>query len=481
MVRNDGNAIAALIRDGDVLSGYRHDASGLTGDPDAVARPRETAELIEIVRGCLDSGLSITPCGGLSSTTGSPLAAGGVALDCRGLDGIVDLEPAADGRSAVATVRPGTNLAQLQAELTSEGWHYPPDPTSAPDCTIGGTVATNASGPNSFRFGSTRQWIAGVELIDGTGTVRRFQSPQVDKIAMGYRFVGQPLDLVVGSEGTLGVLTEIRLMLRPSPRRVIGLLIPCDGISSLLRVVDAARLLQACKPRCIEGFCPDAVAVAAELCPLDSTSAPAAVWVEVEVDGDEDPDAIVSTWLPVVELGKSVLDPLVVDSPTGFRKMAAWRHAIPATMNELGHQAAVNGGRKHSTDWCVPPRELDRVLDLVQSRLAAARLQHLRHICYGHFGNGHPHHNLISTNGEDAAALDQLLSNLVAAIQGLGGVLAAEHGIGKLKRKSLAQVLDPVILDAARRVKKAFDPRGLMAPGNLYDQQPATKARQRSL
>lgn len=486
-------SVSGIQRDPDLLAAYRRDASGLVANPEAVARPRDEQDLDEIITAALKARMPITPVGGLSSTTGAPLAPCGLALDMRGLSGLVDLQPHPTRNDArIAIVRPGTNLAALQDQLAEAGWLYPPDPTSAPDCTVGGSVATNASGPRSFAYGSTRHWVAGVELCDGTGRRTWLRRDYATKHALGYGFVANPLDLVVGSEGSLGILRVLELTVIPKPAQVVGLWCSFADLEAALTWLNAARRLAsrstynttipdgatasvgpaATTLLALEGFDAAALGIlrrAAGAASLVGNSA-TAIYAELAPPADAETSAWLVRWLDAVATagGGEPLDVRPLHTPTQQALFTRLRHHLPATMNELGTTAAAAGGRKLSTDWAVPPERLGEMFAAVDQALVAAQLEHLTHVRYGHWGDGHPHHNLIAP---DAATLTRLLPIIEALYdhaRTLGGSFAAEHGIGKLKAAYWRRSLPAPILAAARAIKRALDPHELMAPGNFW-------------
>ncbi|XP_060085437.1 glycolate oxidase subunit GlcD-like [Ylistrum balloti] len=457
-----------FITDTDILASYKTDASGLFGSPDAIARPRDYQDLKEIVLTCLQSQTAITPIGGLSSTTGAPLAPYGLALDCTQLTGIIDLDIASDSKSATALIYPGTNLQTLKTTLETEGWYYPPDPTSASSCTLGGTVSTNASGPGSYQYGSTHRWVEAIHMLDGAGQEQHWQRNQVEKITLGYRFLANPLDLIIGSEGTLGVFTRIQIRLIRPPEQRTGILTFFSSLSDLLVFLQAACQQERYPAYCLEGF--DAPALSLVTTSLTSTppTDSLAIYLEIEHTGDVTTDKILSHWLPLLEANALVEHTSIFQSPQDFRDIYNWRQIIPSLMNTQGKIATASGGKKHSTDWCVPLNQLQNMFTFVDQILTDADLLDLPHIRYGHFGNGHPHHNFITRNPDEDKRLTKLLPQLYQQAINLGGTFVAEHGVGKLKAPYLKKLLDKKLFEAGRNIKQIFDPQGLMAPGNIW-------------
>ncbi|RMF17428.1 MAG: FAD-binding oxidoreductase, partial [Candidatus Dadabacteria bacterium] len=396
------------------------------------------------------------------STTGAPLAFGGISIDCRSLTGIEDLD--VDGQEAFVTVLPGTPLGALKRELQSEGWLLPPDPTSTPDCTAGGIVATNANGPRSLIYGATRNWVDAVELIDGRGTIAWWQRSRAEKHGSGFSFLSNPLDLLCGAEGTVGVFRRIRFRCIRAPEQTTGMLIPCPDLATAVALVSQARR-DRLPASCIEGFDATALEAAASAEPR-LRGVQAALWVEIDHPSGAREQRL-STWEMVLRAHQLDADVAIITEASGLKQAHAWRHRIPESLNAEGRRLRDHGGTKLSTDWCVPVSQLGAAFGVVDDLLTARGLAHIRHARYGHFGSGHPHHNWITRNHEETTTMKRLIFDAATQIQRMGGWFAAEHGIGKLKRALAESLIQPSLLAAAREARRTFDPHGLCAPGNL--------------
>ncbi|MBP46907.1 MAG: FAD-binding oxidoreductase, partial [Myxococcales bacterium] len=197
--------MSTVIRDPEVLSRYERDVSVVQGRPDGVVRPTEVDQVEQIVGLCAKEGTPVLAVGARTSTTGASVATdGGVVVDMTALGTDAQVDP----QTATLRAQPGAVLADLHLLARQHGFDMPVDPTSSPDCTIGGAVATNASGPSSFRHGAIADWVVGLEFVDGLGQRRRLRSPGVPKRAMGPAALQDAPRWFVGSEGTLGMLTE---------------------------------------------------------------------------------------------------------------------------------------------------------------------------------------------------------------------------------------------------------------------------------
>ncbi len=451
-----------------VREAHSEDASGLIGLPDAVARPESEEEVAEIVRHCCAHEIPITPQGLRSSTVGGPLAFGGVAMSLERMARTIDVD--VDRR--IAIVEPGVNLGEFKRTLADLGLFYPPDPTSENECTVGGSVLTNASGSRSYRYGATRAYVRSLRIILGDGRVTEIARSRATKNTVGYFAFQDPVDLLVGSEGTLGIVTRVTLDLLPAPPGFFS------GMAFFLRLPDAlafvvgadrARRDGILAPRCFELFDnasldlirPEAggLGIPAE--------ARAAIFFEQECEPGVVNDEL-QAWFTILEDHRALSDDTIVAAGESqqlqLRKM---RHALPAAMDEAGKRARENGGLRLSPDWAVP---LDAMPQVVHTATQITRdLFGGRCVRFGHVGNGHPHFNLVA---DDAVALErakEATHRMAMLAVERGGTVTAEHGVGKLKRDYLQYQYPSWVVDGMRATKKAVDPAGILAPGNIFE------------
>src|SRR6185503_17616236 len=211
--------------------------SGLEMIPDAVARPASVADVIEVVRSARAGGASITPAGAQTSTTAASIVDRGILVSMRAMSRVIDI----DTEARTAVVEPGVTIGALNAELASLGLRFTPDPTSENEATIGGAIACNASGARSLRYGATRPHVRAVTIVNGDGEVVELARPRLEKNTVGFHAVQDPVDWIVGSEGTLGIVVRAELSLVRRPAHEIGLAIPFAGEQDSLRFVVAAR------------------------------------------------------------------------------------------------------------------------------------------------------------------------------------------------------------------------------------------------
>lgn len=462
MTHNATHSTKPFVTDApEVRTAYEADASGLHLQPDAVARPGSDAEVVELLREANADGTPVTTAGGQTSTTGASITDRGTLLSMRGLNGILDL----DLRARTVRVQPGALVGDLKRATAAEGLLFAPDPTSEEECTVGGAIACNASGARTLKYGATRQHVRALRVALATGEVLELRRAGLEKNTVGYAFAHDPIDWFIGSEGTLGVILEAELSLLPLPRSVVGIAIPFVDEASALRCVVAARESSSVAPRCLEYFDSLALALArsADDQPNWATGAGAMVYVEQEVDHDL--DAALSGWLALAEAVGALDDLRVFESEAQLRHARVMRHAVPATMNERGARQRAHGGRKVSTDWAVPyPR-------LAEAIATARRIADVhgvpQAVVYGHAGNGHPHQNFIAHDADELARIEGVVEETLRHVIAMGGTVAAEHGIGKIKRKWLGLQMSPTQIGVMRAVKHELDPRGILAPGNI--------------
>lgn len=458
-----------LSRDPDVRFSYARDASGLEMIPDAVARPSSAADVVDVVTAARADGVAITPAGAQTSTTAASIVDRGILLSMRAMSRVVDI----DTDARVATVEPGLTIGALNDELAPLGLRFTPDPTSENEATIGGAIACNASGARSLRYGATRPHVRAVTIVGGTAECTRFTRPRLEKNTVGFHAVQDPVDWIVGSEGTLGVVVVAELSLEPTPAREIGLAIPFAAELDALRFIIAAReqtdTRRGPHAECLEYFDGQALAIARGHIgvPTWMTDAGALVYLEQAFDHDADTDEVLDVWLALAEeYGARASGIEAYDDAAALRNARRFRHAVPAFMNERGAARRPYGGRKVSTDWAVPYHRLPEALDASRRAVTAAGVP--QPVTYGHAGNGHPHQNFIAQDADELARINDAVKQTISDVLRLGGTVAAEHGLGKLKRQWLSLQLSPLQLDVMRALKHAIDPQGLFAPGNIF-------------
>ncbi|MEO5799902.1 MAG: FAD-binding oxidoreductase [Gemmatimonadales bacterium] len=452
-----------LSRDPAVRQAFSADASGLEMIPDAVARPTLAAEIVELMKQASADGTPVTSAGGQSSMTAAAITDRGILLSLRGLDQISDLDVAA----RTVRVGPGIGVAQLKRQLAEHGLLFAVDPTSEEEASLGGAIACNASGARSLRYGATRPHVRALSVVLASGELVELRRTRLEKNTVGYIPMQDPIDWFIGSEGTLGVVVSAELSLLPLPEKVTGIGIPFTNEADALAFVVAARMAMdtgTMHPRCLEFLDAGALAIVRAEEGGAQWSGEAFVYTEQESRGDEELDF--DAWLALAERHHAVTDEMLVfDSDASIRVARRLRHAVPAVLGEYGGRHKATGGIRVGTDWAVP-------FGLLPEAIAMARGVAARHgvenpTIFGHAGNGHPHFNFICKTPEEIEAVDRVLHETLTRVIAMGGTVAAEHGIGKIKQRWLPLQLSRMQVDAMAALKYALDPHGLMAPGNL--------------
>jgi glycolate oxidase len=450
------NALAAIVGGANLSTSatdrlaYGQDALKEPVLPDVVVWPGTAEEIAEIMRLANRERVFVTPrAGGVGYTGGAVPVQGGILLSVERLDRILEINE----DDMLAVVQPGVVLADFQREVESRGLFYPPDPSSLEHCMLGGNVAENAGGPRCVKYGVTGAYVLGVTFVAATGEIVR-AGGRTTKNVVGYDLTS----LFVGSEGMLGIATEITVRLIPLPESRRTLSVTFASVRSAARCVSAitrARVIPA-KLELIDRVSLNAVAdYTGEVIPRDVEA-----MLLVEVDGSE---AGVALECQVVERVcglEGALDVVVAESDEEAERLWAVRRKISPAIWRLKPT-------KLNEDVVVPrslvPDLLERVSEI------ASRLD-LLIPCFGHAGDGNMHVNvMLDPNDEDEVRRGrQAVEEVLRAAVDLGGTISGEHGIGYAKAPYLHYALSPETIEMMRRVKETFDPNGILNPGKMF-------------
>ena len=445
--------------DTSVREAYETDASGIHLLPDLVARPDTIDDIIDLVKSAASDRTPITCAGAQTSTTAASITDKGLLLSLRALNRIGEV----DVSTRSLRVGPGALLGEIKRTTAAAGLLFAPDPTSEEESTIGGAIACNASGARTFKYGATRKHVRALRVVLANGEVAEFRRTELEKNTVGYAFAHDPIDWFIGSEGTLGIIVEAELSLLPLPERVVGLAIPFGSEADALRFVVAARESTGVAPRCIEFFDSLALDIARASGPKWPADSNAMVYVEEEIPGEL--EGALERWLELIDEISSAMEPLVFDGEAQLREARRMRHSVPATMNERGGKHRAAGGRKLSTDWAVPYRKLADAIGMARQLAEGRGVE--QPVIYGHAGNGHPHQNFLARDPDELTTIEGVIEETLRAVLSLGGTVAAEHGIGKIKRRWLPLQMNPLQIAMMNAVKRELDPLGILAPGNI--------------
>jgi glycolate oxidase subunit GlcD len=421
------------------------EARGLKGRADAVALPRTTEEVADVVAWCYEHGVPIVPRGGGTGYAGGavPLE-GGVVVSLERLDRVRSFDPLLWR----IEVEAGLRTAELRRIAREGGLLFAPDPGASEQSQIGGNIATNAGGPHAFKYGVTGTWVTGLEAVVAPGEIVRFGGPLRKDVA-GYDLK----HLLIGSEGTLGVITAAWLRLTPAPEAAWPVIGFFDGVRGGAEAIE--RIVGSGLPAAaIEYFDSETMRYAGASFPGEVPEDAFAVLAEA--DGSTDEAARVRGDL--VELFSE--DALALYAPETRREITAlwrWRDGLALVVD------AQRGG-KASEDIAVP---LDKLGEAIQESLEVGRRLGVPACSWGHAGDGNLHTTfLIAGDDEEDVALAPRLSDALFELAlRLGGTISGEHGVGFVKRNWLAKQLGPRAFELHTSVKRAFDPENLLNPG----------------
>jgi glycolate oxidase len=419
--------------------------------PQVVVRPAATEQIRQIVLLAIAERLPIVPRGGGTGLSGGALATrGGIVLSLERMNRLIEI----DEQNLFAVVEPGLITQHFEEAVEARGLFYPPDPASRGTCTIGGNVAENAGGPRALKYGVTKDYVCGLKVITSDGDIVSFGGKLLKDVA-GYNMV----QLFVGSEGTLGVITEITLRLIPLPRFRRTLLAPFDSLHDAAAAVPAI-MNQGVVPCALEFMERECLkAIENHLGRPVRFSERAAVLL-IEVDGNHE-DALGAEMVRIAE----ALDE--------YRAADCYVAESTAQQNEIwdirrAAGEAVKSISAYKEEDTVVPRS--RLPELVKGVHEICDRWGLRVICYGHAGDGNIHCNILRAGVSDRLWNEELpaaITEIFRLTIDLGGSISGEHGIGHVQRRYLPLALGPAEIELHRRLKSALDPLGIMNPGKL--------------
>jgi glycolate dehydrogenase FAD-linked subunit len=415
---------------------------GLGGHADAVVLPRSTEEVARIVAWCYERDVPIVPRGGGTGFAGGAVPFGGVVLSLERMTAVRSFEPSVWR----IEVEAGMRTSDLRRIARESGLFFPPDPGAAEQSHVGGNIATNAGGPHAFKYGVTGTWVTGLEAVLAPGEVVRVGGP-VRKDVAGYDLKS----LLIGSEGTLGVVTAAWLRLLPAPEvflPVVGFYRDVtQGATALRRVVANGLAVAA-----LEYLDGGTLAAAGGSFP-DGVPDGAGFLVIAEADGARaEAERLRSEVVEALREGA-----IEVRTPVDADALWRWRDGVSFAVT------AQRGG-KVSEDVVVP---FDRIAEGIEGTLEIGRRHGLEACSWGHAGDGNLHATFLVTPGDadELERCERAVDELVALTLGLGGSISGEHGIGTVKRAHIGASLAPQVLELQSRVKQVFDPRNLFNPG----------------
>ncbi len=429
---------------------YSYDGSGLEYAPEAVVFPGNTAEVGAIMRLATAHDFAVVPRGAGTGMTGGALPlAGGVVMAMNRFNRILEI----DAANQVAVVEPGVITGHFQAEVAKVGLFYPPDPASHQFCTLGGNVAECAGGPRAVKYGVTRDYILGLEAVLADGRIIH-TGVRTAKGVAGYDLTR----LLVGSEGTLAVITSITVKLLAQPGARVTFQLLFTDLAAATGLV--SRLLNRMTPSTLEYMDRTTLRIVADSLPAPLPATTAALLL-IELDGDREVVELQALNLETFLAGQpGLLETRRASSGPETEHLWAARRAIsPATFKLKPH--------KIGEDVVVPRT---RIPDLVAYTEELAAKHDLTILTFGHAGDGNIHVNIMLDRKDprELAAAESATSELFDRVIELGGTITGEHGVGLTKSPFLDREIDEPTLEIMRAIKKSFDPRNILNPGKIF-------------
>jgi len=486
-------------KDPDIIKAYLEDSSNLKGGcAEEVVIPESVEELSEFLKKANSVRLPVTISGGGTATTGSRIPFGGAVISMERFNKILKISK----RDMSVTLEAGVMVDELKKAADREGLFYTSHPTES-SAFVGGTVATNASGSRSFKYGPTRDYVKRLKMVLANGVVmdlrrgEKFLSREDSKIKMpgaleivvplphyrmpdvksssGY-FAKDGMDLIdlfIGQEGTLSVIVEVELALVTKPLKILGSFVFFDREEDAWNFAFEARDLSK-KKRAPSG---DLMLDALSIEYFDSNSlaflregnvnipplARSAIFFEQETVPGKDEDEVLNEWLGLISKhGASLDDTWVAMNEKEAEKFAGFRHAIPEAVNDIVRKY---GFHKFSTDIAVPDGKAFEMMEFYTGTLKSQKLQH---VIFGHIGESHVHVNILPRSEEELRASGEIALRFVKKGVLAGGAVSAEHGIGKIKHKYLEEMYGTSGVLEMSKIKKAFDPNCILGLDNIF-------------
>lgn len=438
--------------DADVLRAHAADKWHASAMPQAVALPATEAEVASIMRFASQRGIPVTPRGaGVGYVGGCVPVQGGIVLSTARMNRIVEINPG-DG---VAIVEPGVLTADLQAACAELGWFYPPDPASRKESSIGGNIATNAGGPRCLKYGVTRSYVLGLQVVLADGRILTCGG-RTHKNKQGFDLVG----LFCGSEGMLGIITQATLRIIPAPpaRAALSASFPRFAMAAeaVQRVLQAGHL-----PCALE--ITDAFTLAAARKHLGTMALPsdAQGHLILEIDGQR--DAVISETEEIANLLRDIGAIRITPALTEEAVEEVWQ-----LRRGFSESLKATGLTKLNEDIVIPRSQL---VNLVEFCSEMQRESGIPVACFGHSGDGNIHTNIMVLKNEHGQDMrepaDALVHRLFAWVLAHGGSITGEHGIGLAKAPWFPGAVGPIAMDVHRALKCALDPGGILNPGKM--------------
>ncbi len=473
----------------DQIEPYLTDGSQFHGSAEGVVLPTSEKEISEFLKEASAKKIPVTISGGKTGLTGAAVPQGGWVLSTEKLNRILEVNK----KESWARLEPAIYLKDLKETLEPEKLFYPPDPTG-PKAFLGGTVATNASGPNGFKYGATRPYIRRLRIVLAEGEILdlargeikadrdgileiplsarklkalipRYQMPSIKHAAGYFSKPGMDaVDLFIGSEGTLGITTQIEVALLHSSEELLSFIVffrteeDAWRFSSRTRETSLKNRMgkwEGIEARMIEYFDKGSLGFLRPHFHSIPKEAKSCLFIEQET-ASANKKQLLQKWHQFFEEGKAL-------GEIWEGEIRSFRSALPLAVREF---LAQHGQVKVGTDTSVPHERFEELM--LFHRHAVEKLD-MTNVTFGHIGESHVHLNLLPRNNEEAQKARALYPELVAKAVSLGGTFSAEHGVGKLKHRYLAELYGKRVIGEMRALKQVFDPNQILGRGNIFE------------
>ncbi|HMZ45365.1 MAG TPA: FAD-linked oxidase C-terminal domain-containing protein [Chitinophagaceae bacterium] len=445
-----------VLYDTESLEKYsRDETEKLKFYPDVIVKPKTTNEVAAIMQFCNQHLIPVTPRGAGTGLSGGALATlGGVILSTERMNSIIEI----DTRNMFVITEPGVITEDLMNAVKEKNLFYPPDPSSKGSCFIGGNIAENSGGPKAVKYGVVKDYVLNVELVLPTGEVI-WTGANVIKNATGYNLT----QLIVGSEGTLGIVTKIVLKLLPLPKVDLLMLVPFKNLNNASDAVSAI-FNAGFTPSALELIEIEALKITSKL--IGNHSVPVsddiAAHLIIETDGN-DKEVLMKEMETIAELMQQYNCEEIFFAEDANQKQELWK------LRRRAAEAVKLEGYTIEEDTVVPRAELTKLIVGVKE---LGKQHGFKVVCYGHAGDGNLHirinHPSIK-NSYGSEEMINILKKLFELVKSLGGTISAEHGIGLIQKPYMDIFFNKTNLQIMRSIKKVFDPNNILNANKIFD------------